>query len=54
MAMNGKERATPALFINGRPVGDVQTMDFAGDDSEATSMADEFATMRQLPVPEKS
>lgn len=39
MAMNGKERATPALFINGRPVGDVQTMDFAGDDSEATSMA---------------
>jgi hypothetical protein len=47
MAMNGKERATPALFINGRPVGDVQTMDFAGDDSEATSMADEFATMKQ-------
>lgn len=53
MEMNDKERATPALFINGRPVGDVQTMDFAGDDSEATvfspllSMSDEFTMMRQ-------
>ena len=53
MAMNDKERATPALFINGRPVGDVQTKDFAGDDSEATAfsplltMADEFAVMGQ-------
>ena len=53
MAMNGKERATPALFINGRPVGDVQTMNFTDDDSEATAfsplltMADEFAMMGQ-------
>lgn len=53
MAMNDKERATPALFINGRPVGDVQTMNFTGDDSEATAfsplltMAGEFAMMGQ-------
>ena len=53
MAMNDKERATPVLFINGKPVGNVQTIDFTGDDSEdpvfspLLSMADEFTMMRQ-------
>lgn len=32
--MNEKEWITPAFFINGKPVGDVQMMDFAGDDCE--------------------
>lgn len=53
IAMNEKEWATPTFFINGKPVGDVQTMDFAGDDSEdpvfspLLSMVDEFTMMRQ-------
>lgn len=53
IAMNEREWATPTFFINGKPVGDVQTMDFAGDDSEdpvfspLLSMVDEFTMMRQ-------
>lgn len=53
IAMNEKEWATPTLFINGKPVGNVQTIDFAGDDSEdpvfspLLSMSGEFTMMKQ-------
>lgn len=51
IAMNEKKWITPTFFINGKPVGNLQTMDFAGDDCEAPvfspllSMADEFTMM---------
>lgn len=51
--MNEKEWATTTLFINGKLAGDVQTIDFAGDDSEdpvfspLLSMSGEFTMMRQ-------